>query len=166
MEEMSKLAWLIGLVKHAIWAHSLYFLYLLLLSVSKTLASFQPTLWPFHGHVGLVWTFLEDLWRMFMESHGKRSTCFANVASATFTGNATDALCHLLRISYRPGLRERTPKSVFSFEDCFYVVSIRYALELLWNTFNIWDIQITQRLFFLIRMTATLWINESMKLWG
>jgi hypothetical protein len=37
--EMSKLGWLIGLVKHAIWADSLYFLYLLLLSISKILAS-------------------------------------------------------------------------------------------------------------------------------
>jgi hypothetical protein len=35
--EMSKLGWLIGLVKHAIWADSLYFLYLLLLSVPKNL---------------------------------------------------------------------------------------------------------------------------------
>jgi hypothetical protein len=43
MGEMSKLGWLIGLVKHAIWAFSLYFLYLLLLSISKILASSQPT---------------------------------------------------------------------------------------------------------------------------
>jgi hypothetical protein len=42
--EMSKLGWLIGLIKRAIWADSLYFLYLLLLSISKTLASSQPTL--------------------------------------------------------------------------------------------------------------------------
>jgi hypothetical protein len=33
--EMSKLVCLIGLIKHAIWADSLYFLYLLLLSISK-----------------------------------------------------------------------------------------------------------------------------------
>jgi hypothetical protein len=32
--DMSKLGWVIGLVKYAIWAVSLYFLYLLLLSVS------------------------------------------------------------------------------------------------------------------------------------
>jgi hypothetical protein len=31
--EMSKLGWLIGLVKHAIWANSLYFLYLLILKI-------------------------------------------------------------------------------------------------------------------------------------
>jgi hypothetical protein len=42
--EMSKLGWLIGLVKHAICADSLYFLFLLLLSISKILASSQPTL--------------------------------------------------------------------------------------------------------------------------
>jgi hypothetical protein len=44
MGEMSKLGWLIGLVKHAVCADSLYFLYLLLLSISKILASSQPTL--------------------------------------------------------------------------------------------------------------------------
>jgi hypothetical protein len=42
--EMSKLGWLIGLVKHAIWVDSLYRLYLLLLSISKFLASSQPNL--------------------------------------------------------------------------------------------------------------------------
>jgi hypothetical protein len=46
MGEMSKLGWLIGLVKHAMWADSLYFLYLLLLSISKILPSTQPTLLP------------------------------------------------------------------------------------------------------------------------
>jgi hypothetical protein len=40
-EEMSKLGWLIGLVKHAIWADSLYFLCLLLLSISKIVATSQ-----------------------------------------------------------------------------------------------------------------------------
>jgi hypothetical protein len=46
MGEMSKLGWLIRLIKHAMWADSLYFPYLLLLSISKILASSQPTLWP------------------------------------------------------------------------------------------------------------------------
>jgi Na+/H+-translocating membrane pyrophosphatase len=36
--EMSKLGWLIGLVKHVIWADYLYFLYRLLISISKMLA--------------------------------------------------------------------------------------------------------------------------------
>jgi hypothetical protein len=40
MEEILKLGWLMGLVKHAIWANSLHFLYLLFLSISKILASF------------------------------------------------------------------------------------------------------------------------------
>jgi hypothetical protein len=43
MDEMSKLGWLIGLVKHATWANSLHFLDPLLLSISKILVSFQPT---------------------------------------------------------------------------------------------------------------------------
>jgi hypothetical protein len=38
MGEISKLGWLMGFVEHAIWADSLYFLNLLLLSTSKTLA--------------------------------------------------------------------------------------------------------------------------------
>jgi hypothetical protein len=44
MGEMSKLGWLIGLVKYAIWADPLYFLHLLLLSISKILPLSQPTL--------------------------------------------------------------------------------------------------------------------------
>jgi hypothetical protein len=46
MGEISKLGWLMGLIKQVMWADSLYFLYLLLLSISKTLAWSQPTLWP------------------------------------------------------------------------------------------------------------------------
>jgi hypothetical protein len=37
--EISELGWLIGLVKHATWADCLYFLYLLLISISKILTS-------------------------------------------------------------------------------------------------------------------------------
>jgi hypothetical protein len=44
MGEMFKLIWLMRLVNHAMWANSFYFLYLLLLSSSKIIASFQPTL--------------------------------------------------------------------------------------------------------------------------
>jgi hypothetical protein len=44
MGEMLKLSSLIGLLKHAIWVDSLYFIYLLLLSISKILASSQLTL--------------------------------------------------------------------------------------------------------------------------
>jgi hypothetical protein len=39
IKELSELGWLIGLIKHAIWADSLYFLYLLLISVFTILAS-------------------------------------------------------------------------------------------------------------------------------
>jgi hypothetical protein len=44
MGEMSKLGWLIGLDKHVTCADSLYFRYLLLLSISKILALSQRTL--------------------------------------------------------------------------------------------------------------------------
>jgi hypothetical protein len=53
MGEKSKLDWLIVLVQHVVWDYSLYFMLLLLLSVSKILASFQPTHDPLHRHVGL-----------------------------------------------------------------------------------------------------------------
>jgi hypothetical protein len=41
MGEISTLPWLIGLVKHVIWGDSSYFLYLLLLSLSKILIIVQ-----------------------------------------------------------------------------------------------------------------------------
>jgi hypothetical protein len=37
--EISKLGWMIRLVKYAIWAETLHFLYLLLLSISESQAS-------------------------------------------------------------------------------------------------------------------------------
>jgi hypothetical protein len=43
MGEIYRLNWLNGLMKYAIWADSLYFLYLLLFSISKILLSPQPT---------------------------------------------------------------------------------------------------------------------------
>jgi hypothetical protein len=51
-----KLDGLIVLVKHAIWADSLYFLCLLLFSTSKILASAQPL----RRHVGLILILLRD----------------------------------------------------------------------------------------------------------
>jgi hypothetical protein len=56
MGEISKRGRLTELVKQAIWADSLYFLYLPLLSISKFLASSQPL----QRHVGLILIFLED----------------------------------------------------------------------------------------------------------
>jgi hypothetical protein len=58
MGEMSKLVWLIGFVKHAIWVYFLSFLYLRLLSVPEILASYQ--LHPLRRHFGLIFIFLED----------------------------------------------------------------------------------------------------------
>jgi hypothetical protein len=46
MGEISKLVWLIRFIKYAIWSNSVYFPYLLLLWISKILASSHPTLWP------------------------------------------------------------------------------------------------------------------------
>jgi hypothetical protein len=114
MGEISKLGWLIGLLKHAIWADSLYFLYLLLLSISKILASFI-----LHKHVGLILIFIED-----------------RVRDCTFVlGAARMAICLFVNIvhcqrmletpvSFRSGFHELTPKSVFSFQDGPHVVTI------------------------------------------
>jgi hypothetical protein len=52
MGEISKLDWLIGFIKHAIWSDSLYFLYLLLLSISKILAASRRPYDPPRRHVG------------------------------------------------------------------------------------------------------------------
>jgi hypothetical protein len=43
---------------------------------------------------------------------------------------AIDALCHLLQISFQPGLHEQAPKSVISFEDGPNVIMIPYTFEL------------------------------------
>jgi hypothetical protein len=59
--EMSELSWLIGLVKHAIWADSLYFLYLLLLSISRILALTQRTLFPaYFGFLRILFLALKE----------------------------------------------------------------------------------------------------------
>lgn len=97
---------------------------------------------------------------MFAEPQGWMSACFANVASAIFTWNATDAPCRLLRISFRPGFHEWTSKSVFSSEDGPNAITILYTFELFWNTLHIWDIHRAKRLFLFIRATATLGINN------
>jgi len=44
MGDISKLGWLIGSVKQAMWADSLYILYVLLVSIWKILTYFQPIL--------------------------------------------------------------------------------------------------------------------------
>jgi hypothetical protein len=51
MWKTSKLNWMIRLVMHVIWANSLYFLHLLLLSIPKILASIYD---PPCRHVGLI----------------------------------------------------------------------------------------------------------------
>jgi hypothetical protein len=52
MGEISQLGWQIGLVKHVIWADSLYFLYLLLLAISKN-PSFIPA-YPMTLFIGML----------------------------------------------------------------------------------------------------------------
>jgi hypothetical protein len=63
MGEMSKLGWLIGWSSKDMWADPFYFLYVVLGSICKTLASFQHILWFcgfFHMHVGLILIFQEN----------------------------------------------------------------------------------------------------------
>jgi hypothetical protein len=82
--------------------------------------------------------------------------------------NATEALCHLLQISFRPGFRKWTPKPVFSFEDDSYVIRIPYTFELLWNTRNILDTHRAQRLSLFVRTTVSFeinnWLNETLRI--
>jgi hypothetical protein len=60
MGEMSKLGWIIGLIEQAIWAASLYFLYLLWLSTSKILALPSQLYDPLCRHIELISIFPED----------------------------------------------------------------------------------------------------------
>jgi hypothetical protein len=53
--EISKLGWLIGFVKHAMWADSFYFLYLLSLSISQN-PSFVPA-YPVTFFIGMLGKF-------------------------------------------------------------------------------------------------------------
>jgi hypothetical protein len=142
---------MIGLVKSAIWAYSFYFLYLQLFSISKILIFLEESLWDcafVHGAARL------------------KSACFANVAFAAFTGNATDSMCRLLGISFRPGFHEWTPISVCSFEYCHNVKTIPYALELVWIALRI-GLGHTANWSFLFRRATTVlgikkWMNESL----
>jgi hypothetical protein len=74
MGEMSKLGWLIGLVKHAIWTDSLYFLYLLL-TFNFQNPSFIPA-YPMTLFIGMLgqfwflWKILFEVVPVFMEPHG------------------------------------------------------------------------------------------------
>jgi len=54
MGEISKLCWLIGLSMHAIWADSLYFLYLLLKAISVFWFLFLPCSWLVSFRLHLV----------------------------------------------------------------------------------------------------------------
>lgn len=99
---------------------------------------------------------------VFTEPHGCKSSCFSNIDTVTFTGNAIDTLCHLLQICFWPGFPEWTHKSMLSFEDFPNVILIPYTFELLWNALHIWDIH--RDLF--IEMIATFgihnWVSETL----
>jgi hypothetical protein len=128
----------------------------------KSLSKFCLPVSSTHRHVGLILIFLGDPVGDCACVHGAARLevyLFPNVASATFTGNTIDALCHMLRISFGSRLHAWTPKIVFSFEDR-PDVSIPYTFELLRNTLHIWDIHRAQRLLLFIQTTATLGINE------
>jgi hypothetical protein len=160
--QISKLNWLIGLVKDAIWADSLHFQYLLL-----TFNFQNPSFIPHYpmilcvGMLGKCLLFYKTLFEImstFMEIHGYRSAYFTSLASATFTAKVINTLCCLLQVSFQPGFYEWTPKCVFSSENRPNVISILYAFELPWNTLLIWDMHRSQVVFFFPPMTTALWV--------
>jgi hypothetical protein len=58
MGEISKLGRLMGLIEHDAWADSLYFLSLLLLSISKD-TGLVPAYWDsLHTHAETTWIYL------------------------------------------------------------------------------------------------------------
>jgi hypothetical protein len=64
-----------------------------------------------------------------------------------------------LWISFWPGFQERTPKSLFSFEDRPGVILIPDTFELLLNTLHVWDMHRAQMLLLFIQIPA-LGIND------
>jgi hypothetical protein len=73
MEEISKLCWLIGFDKHTIWANSLYFLYLPLVSTCKILGFIPASPTTFINMIGQLRFFYKTLFEivpMFQEIHG------------------------------------------------------------------------------------------------
>jgi hypothetical protein len=75
--ELSKLDWLVELVKHAIWTNSLYSLHLLLLSFCRILASFQE-----RGPLSLLSTTEELLERKSIDS-GLENRAYGRDSSET-----------------------------------------------------------------------------------
>jgi hypothetical protein len=96
-----------------------------------------------------------------MEPHGKRSACFTNVASATFTGDPVDALCYCAVHSGSLSSLVFMSELLRAFLVLKIVlVSITNTFELLRNTLHIWNIHRAQRLLPFTQMTATLGIND------
>lgn len=85
-----------GFVRHAMWAASLCYMYQLLFSTSKILASSQLTLWP-------SFDFLADLLSVCVDAYRharRRSACFIHVTSPTFAGNAGDTMGRLFPVLF------------------------------------------------------------------
>jgi hypothetical protein len=107
MGEISRLGWLIGVFKHSIWAYSLYFLCLLLLSISKILASSQTVHDRPRRHFVLIWIFLADPLSNYAYSHGGSRLVVCLFHQCIFCNTYEDGtLCSLLRISLWPGSHE------------------------------------------------------------
>jgi hypothetical protein len=146
----------IGLVKHAIRANSLYFLYLLLLSISKVLASFQPTLWPSSY---ACWANFDPLWDC---------ACVLLATRLEVSLFRLCRFCHIHRECYRrpvPSVADLFP-AWFSWGNswgCVYFWKSSWCCTdslYNWNTLHVWDIHRTQRLFFFIQTTETLGISD------
>lgn len=103
-----------------------------------------------------------------MEPHGWKRACFTNIASITFTGNATEALRFLLLIIFQSSFHEWNPKSVISFEDFPNVTLIPYTSELLQKHLHAWDLHRVQRLLLWIRIIAIVGkinlVNETLRI--
>jgi hypothetical protein len=117
MREMSKLDWLTGLIKHAIWADSLYFLYLLLLSIYKILIFLEDPLFESRTARGCLFRLCSfcHILREWLHTHC--AVCSGSLSGLVFMSELL-RVCLVLKIvlmSYRFPIRLNFSATPFTY---------------------------------------------------
>jgi hypothetical protein len=113
--EKSKMGWLIGFVKHVIRSDCFHLLYLLLRSIPKIMLSFQLTQDLLFGFLSNFDVSRRPCLRLCLCLWSRTTNGLPLSPNLT---NALDAMCRLLRISFRSGSHEWTRESGLSSEGC------------------------------------------------
>lgn len=112
-----------GFVKNIMWANCLHFLYLLVVSIRKILASFQPIQWATLDSSGIHSLRLcPSFWRC--------RACPTNIASDIITCTAAHTTCDLLCNSFWSGSHVWMPKGMLCFKECSVVISVSNMLKI------------------------------------